>query len=340
MQLYSLTIFRAIAVVLVVFGHTGALGAIDLDNPAELFVRNLLSGATTLFVFISGFLFHHVFLKKFEYGSFLKKKLVNLGIPYLVLSSVAVAVGCTLPVVVPHEVFLDQPWLVGFRLATGASAIAYWYVPFVLTLFAMSPLHARFANLSLRWQLTIIAVLLGVALFIHRPPANISPVQNLFYHSPAYLIGIFCSKHRERIYPLLAKYMWPLLATVVGLAGLQAALGNAGNSYKPALEFAGLDLMLVQKLCLALFLLPFLQRFEGRRSKTVDILAETSFAIFFLHPIFMQLFLSNPLLAPLLAQESWPLYFAASVLCVGTCAALALWARRLFGQQSRLLTGY
>ena len=62
--------------------------------------------------------------------------------------------------------------------------------------------------------------------------------------------------------------------------------------------------------------------------------------LFFLHPLFIELFSRNSLVTPLLARESWPMYFAGCVLCVGTCCALALWAKRVFGPRSRFLTGY
>ncbi len=53
--------------------------------------------------------------------------------------------------------------------------------------------------------------------------------------------------------------------------------------------------------CLALFLLSFLRRFEAKRSRIVDIVADTSFATFFLHPLFIEVFVDSPLTAPLLA---------------------------------------
>lgn len=340
MQLYSLTIFRALAIVLVVLSHAETLGAVQMNAPVEIVYSNIVSGATTLFVFISGFLFHHVFLKKFESKTFLRKKLLNLGVPYLILTCVALAIGCDIGVTGQGEGWLGQLAHGAFVVGTGNAAMSYWYIPFVLTLFAMAPAHVRFASLGVRWQVAIVGVLLTVALFVHRPPDNVGALQNLVYYTPVYLLGMLCSQHRDRVYPVLARHTWLLLAVFVGVAVLQMAMGAADNYAKPMLEFRGVDLMLVQKLCLALFLLTFLSRFEGWRSQSVDIVADTSFAVFFLHPIFIQLFVENSLTAPLLGRESWPLYFAACIICVGTCCALALWARRVFGPRSRFLTGY
>lgn len=339
-QLYSLSIFRAVAIVLVVLSHAPALGALKIDTFHEVAFWNFVSGATTLFVFISGFLFHHVFLKRFAFASFFTKKLLNLGIPYVVLTFAALAIGCQQPAIVQGEGVLRQVSLGAFMLGTGHGAVSYWYIPFVITLFAMAPLHVRFTALSVRWQMATLVVLLAIALLVHRPPQNIGALQNLIYYTPVYLVGVFCSQHRDAVYPVISRWMWLLLAAVLGLAAFQAAIGEYGNYVKPMLEFRGIDLLLVQKLCLALFLLSFLRRFEAKRSRIIDIVADTSFATFFLHPLFIEVFIDSPFTAPLLAQESWVAYFVVSGLCVATCAAGALWVRRLFGAQSRLLTGY
>lgn len=340
MQLYSLTLFRAIAIVMVVLSHATATGAIALDTGPELFVWNLFAGPTTLFVFISGFLFHHVFLKRFEFGAFFTKKLKNLVVPYVVLSFVALAVGCTDFNFAPTGDWLEQLKLSAYFLATGDAAISYWYIPFVVVLFALAPLHAHFATLTVRAQAWIMGVLFLAALFVHRPPDCIGVVQNLVYFTPTYLLGMFCSQHRDKVYPLLKRHELPLLAAVLLITLQQTLSGHPGNYFKPMFEFGGIDLMLIQKVCLSLFLLSFLRRLEGWRSRPVDILADTSFAVFFLHPIPLQVFSDSPHIAPLLQQESWLLYLAVTAMCIVLCAAAALWARRVFGAQSRLLTGY
>lgn len=315
-QLYSLNLFRGLAIVLVVFSHADELGVLHVNTFPEIVIWNLLSGATTMFVFISGFLFDHVFLKKFDFASFMKKKFVNLFIPYLMLTFVALGVGCAL---IPPDYFdghMSEVVMGAYMLASGHATLAYWFIPFAITLFALAPLHAKFATLRLRTQLVIVGACLLVALLVHRPPLNLGPIQNLVYYTPTYLIGMMCSQHRAVAYPLLSRLTWPLLGAVIGLATLQAVLGVAGNYGKEMFVFGGIDLMLLQKLCLCLFLLTFLTRFESKRSPTIDLLAETSFAIFFLHPIVMELMLQTPLLAPALVHESWPQFAILATFCL------------------------
>jgi len=56
----SIEYFRAIAIILIVAGHL-LLAGIESSYLFELAIQNIIFGGTTLFVFISGFLFHHVF---------------------------------------------------------------------------------------------------------------------------------------------------------------------------------------------------------------------------------------------------------------------------------------
>ncbi len=340
MHVYSLTILRAIAIVFVVFSHADVLGVLTFDTLPELVVWNILSGATTMFVFISGYLFHHAFVSRFSFVPFITKKLKNLFVPYVVLSVVAVAIGCSDVVMENFEGDLGMLQMSAYMLGSGHATIAYWFIPFAITLFAMSPLHVKFVGLRIRTQLILVGGLFVVAALIHRPEANLGAVQNLLYYSPTYLLGMMCSQHRAAAEPLLARLTWPLLAAVLVLATLQSLSGVQGNYFKPMFVFGGIDLMLLQTVCLCLFLTTFLRRFETRRSKTIDLLADTSFAIFFLHPIVLELMLRSPLVPAEPVDESWARFVVLSALCLAICAVAAWWAKRVFGAQSRYVTGY
>src|SRR6516164_5663513 len=89
--LHSLHLCRAIAIVLIVAGHSYWLAGLKVDTFAERWVANLIFGETAMFVFISGFLFHHIFLPKFDYLRFMKGKTKTILIPYLLLSCLAIS---------------------------------------------------------------------------------------------------------------------------------------------------------------------------------------------------------------------------------------------------------
>lgn len=340
MPINSIAHFRALAIMLVVLCHTPALGALAVDTLTERFVWNMLSGGTTMFVFISGFLFHHVFVRRFNYSAFVTKKIKRLFVPYVVLSCVALAFGCSTVALDSFSGDFAEARMAAYMLGSGGATMAYWYIPFALTLFAMAPLHVRFTKLSLVSQLVIVGALMGVALLIHRPVGNVGPVQNLLYYTPTYLLGMMCSQHSAIAYPPLTRLRWPLLSASLGLAMLQALLGESGGYLKPMFAFGGIDLLLLQKVCFCLFLIVFLQRFEGVRSKTVEVLAETSFAIYFLHPIVLEMLIKSGWLPSHPADESWSRFVVLSGACVAVCSMAAWSCRRAFGPQSRFVTGY
>jgi surface polysaccharide O-acyltransferase-like enzyme len=91
MYLQSIHNFRALAILIIVMGHMYAYGLMS-EDAITLTIINFLTGATALFVFISGFMFHHVFFDSFKYQKFVMAKVKNVLVPYLILSSLAIAV--------------------------------------------------------------------------------------------------------------------------------------------------------------------------------------------------------------------------------------------------------
>ena len=74
-MLNYINVFRGLAILLIVAGHTmqfGTKGTWINDTAFEI-----LTGGTALFIFISGFLFQHL-SDKFEYKIYLKKKWINV----------------------------------------------------------------------------------------------------------------------------------------------------------------------------------------------------------------------------------------------------------------------
>lgn len=342
MHLYSLTILRAVAITMVVFGHCFALGSLDVDTVTERFFVNLVAGATVIFVFVSGFLFHHVFMRDFQFGRFYQKKFLNVFTPYLILCSLALVLGI-------GRVWNVSPFDSGpaaqmsFLVGTGYPLMAYWYIPFIMLTFALAPLHVRFSHLSPKWQGAWMLGLLAISMLLHRPDQNVSPLHSVLYFAPVYLFGIFCSQNRDRIYAALEGRSLYLLAPIAFLAWLQAALGTSGNYYRTTLGFEGVDLMLLQKLVMCVFLMVFLRKFETYRSAAIDTLANTSFAIFFLHPFALHYMLqikSGQLSAWLPAGESVFVYLLGASIIVAACMAVAIAMKQLIGRRSRMVIGY
>ena len=75
-----INIFRGLAILLIIMGHTMQFG--EADSLAHIINCEIVCGGTALFIFISGFLFQHL-SAKFEYKNYLSKKWTNVILPYL-----------------------------------------------------------------------------------------------------------------------------------------------------------------------------------------------------------------------------------------------------------------
>jgi peptidoglycan/LPS O-acetylase OafA/YrhL len=332
----SLEAFRAIAIICVVAGHAISSTGWVIDSPAEKFIANVLLGGTNLFVFISGYLFHHVFKNRYTYKNFLVQKAQRVLIPYLFLSILPILMAVkkdhTAGVIGAVSSYIGH-------LGMGDIWICYWYVPFVMAVFAMSPIHRWFATLPMKIQVPAVACMLAAASVLQRPVDNIGLPQLLVYFTPVYLTGIVASVHRQRLMAFLSRHHIKLLLGALGLAALQAVLHTNTGSYHRAFgSISNIDLQLIQKITLCGWLLYALQWFDRRDSKVIALLAASSFAVFFLHPYVLDIwlrtwkyhaFLSGGLALPIAVA----IILGSSILC-----ALAI--RKVAGKHSRYLIGW
>jgi surface polysaccharide O-acyltransferase-like enzyme len=290
MFLKSFEYFRGISILFIVAGHCFQLGNWEINNVFEKFIANIIAGGSSLFVFISGFLFHHVFFKKYKYERFIFKKIRNVLIPYLVLSVLPIIYFVFIKGGGPHVDYMqldENKWLLSvlFYIFSGSTLTAYWYVPFIMVVFFLSPLFISFIEANRKKQIIITIFFVFVSLVLHRPSENVNVFQSVLYFTPFYLIGILSSINKDTIFSRFPKIEWLLLGGVFMFALLQAIFyDHYGNFHKNIFEFSNLDIMLIQKLLLCLFCMTFLRRFENVKCSSLSFLATISFPIYFIHP--------------------------------------------------------
>jgi hypothetical protein len=221
---------------------------------------------------------------------------------------------------------------------TGSFLIAYWYIPFILITFMLSPLHILFIKSKPAVQITLILLLSLVSMLIHRSVGNLYIFQNVIYFTPVYLFGILCSEYRDKVYATLSKREPILLAIVIFLAALQAYSGVVGNYHKPPFEYGGLDIMFIQKIILCLFFMVFLYRFESKNSVITHALAATSFTVFFLHPFIIWSISKST--KKYLPTDSWMIFILYVVTIITLCVLIAKITRKILPEYSRSLIGY
>lgn len=357
--LNSINYFRGIAIIIIVMTHSYGIAHWNVYRDASLFDRlfySLNSNGSVFFVFISGYLYNHIFYPKFNYQNFLIKKAKFVLIPYLVCS--------TLPII--YTVFdLNNEWLFNFVfvnggrdflpdglieqpllailwfLVTGRAVYAYWFIPMVVIIFAISPLInylIKFKHLP-----TVILLLLPISIIVHRSPQNINPLHSLVYFLPVYLLGVYSSINRQDILEFLDSNYRKILLLILalGLGLIQVLVFNAaGNFSKSFFVITVPDVNLIQKILLCFLFIAVLDKLEKTNIKSLKKTAETSFAIYFIHP-----FLIRPLtrLSRNLGfefQGSLLTLLIATFFMVLFSIAIAQIIKLIFKKKSRYLIGW
>lgn len=282
--------FRGIAILMIILGH--CYNAWPRSQAWEATLVNLISGGTALFVFISGFFFHHIYYRKYHYWSFIKNKSKYVFLPYLILSLLYIVYYYLMHkeivmAKVLNDFFgpaLSQVNLILMNLITGRTLWAYWYIPFAMLIFLLSPVFNRFICLSLKIQLIIAGCLFALSMVVQRPSWEINPIHSLIYFIPYYILGILYSQHRSKINQWLQGKTLLLLAFTVGIAFIMQLLGQRDNMGKASiLAWHGLDWMIVQKISLIVFMLAFTMTLQQYKIPFLNTMANMSFALYFLH---------------------------------------------------------
>ncbi len=350
MYLQSITNIRAFAILLIVGSHCHNISNTTQNDFIHRLLINLTAGGTVVFVFLSGFLYHHVFYLKGRTDIFLKKRAVRLLIPYLILSVLPIVYSiCFEPdywsnFIPSGKTGILNEYIYPFFLflISGDHLVAYWYVPFAMVLFLCYPLHNIFIETNQRGQILLMAITFLVALLVQRPlPQSLLVIQSLVYFTPVYLFGIYCSLNKDSIYSFFRSKEYLFLFLFLGILLLQTYLGIAGNNNKPFFSYEGIDSILPQKIFLCLFLMVWLHRFEGFSNKFVLLLANTSFAIYFLHAYVLRflIFLKEQLEIDEFSQPI--LAFAISlVVLILFSKLIAIGINRVFKGNSSYITGY
>ncbi|MBT9313468.1 acyltransferase family protein [Leptothoe kymatousa] len=285
----SINYFRGIAIILIVLGHSFDLAHWQISSGLEQFVYSLSLNGTVYFIFISGFLYYQVFYHRFNYKKFLTKKIQYVLAPYVLSSLIPILYaiffndgGPTLP-----DALKDQPLMaIAWYLLTGNVILAYWYIPMAMLLFAISPL----VNVVIQsgQLMPCIVGLMPISLIVHRPIENLNAVHSLIYFLPVYLIGIWSSIHYKRVYGYLKdnKKRAFLAVLAIGLGLIQVyVLKHPGNFHKEFFALTVIDVNLLQKIALCFLFLSILEMYEDEEIPSVAKVAETSFAIYFIHPM-------------------------------------------------------
>ncbi|MGL5427746.1 MAG: acyltransferase family protein, partial [Cetobacterium sp.] len=262
MFLSFINYFRGFAILLIVIGHLfGTVKVFNYDNPYmnTIFTKSifsLVSGGTSLFVFISGFLFHHVFYSRgFNFKKFLINKLKNVLCPYLILMTPVVVYQL---LYVPRYQKLHTTTLEFFKylflsLYSGTMLLSTWYIPFAFLLFLSSPIFIKFIEMK-KYHKTIMFVMLLLGSIVHRPAHDftVNVFQALIYFSPVYCLGIYISMEKDSFFEKFENKSYIFGLITLGILAFQIYTGKFINSHKSILIYKGIDVVIFQKFFMCL----------------------------------------------------------------------------------------
>lgn len=343
--LNSINHFRGVAIIFIVMAHCYKPAGWSIETFADKAWFNLMMNGTVFFVFISGFLFHHVFYHRWDYEKFMRNKTKYVFFPYLVLSIPWIIWHLT-DSLSPglheaHASISDMTTAATWYVITGRALTAYWYIPMGMMLYAISPWV-----IDLIKKKSILAVTLPlfiIAMLVHRPESNLNAIQSLVYFLPVYLFGVWGSENRNKLFPFIDKYWFIMLVTAICIALLQAHYFGAGVLNKPAFELTVPDLMLPQKIFLTLSVLAIFNKFEHIQIKWLQKLAEVSFAIYFIHPWFTSpwwMIYNSPDIFDIKGTGNILTTLVLTMVVIALSYIVATFFKKLLGKRSRYIIGW
>lgn len=287
-----INVFRGLAILLIVMGHTMQF---KCANPLfqQLNVE-LICGGTTLFIFISGFLFQHLSYK-YEFKDYLSKKWSNVILPYLFTAILGIALCFMFPIAYGNSFDGLPAWLqIPMMLSVGrVHNIPTWFIPMIAIFFLCSYLLLFLERKNILYKL--LPVLFLLTLVFNRHDVDYGIVQNLSYSEKyfayvnyvlmgfvhflsIYIFGMFCSKHKEIIDVFYSKriIIWILMISTATLNVYSALHWNFNNGT-------------ISKIFLTILLLAYLKHYDEwliakvRLNSVLDFLAKYSFGLFFVH---------------------------------------------------------
>ncbi|MEB3332069.1 MAG: acyltransferase [Synechococcaceae cyanobacterium] len=354
-RIHALDHFRGAAILIIVLSHC-IHPSWNVDSLTEKTVANIIINCSALFVFISGFFFHHIYADRFRFGRFLRGKLRTVFSPYITLSLTVfllhLAVHRPLPMAseLGYQLDFEHPlrtWLGHARMAfvyilTGKISGPYWFMPFIGFMFLLSPVFLLFSRSRPSIKIFYLLASVALASWLQRPLNNFNTLHSVLYFAPFYALGITYSVHRARINDWLRGKDWAFALLVLALAALQAKIVPFFGGYTKTSMWVwnGIDINVFQKVAFCLFLITFCNRLGDREIPVLRFFASASFALYLLHYFALDIF-RWPKIDHLISFARG--FYGSLFLCVtaiGLCLTFASLFRLALGRHSRYVIGW
>ena len=293
----------------------------------------LFHDSTIYFIFISGFLFHHL-SPTFELKKYYKNKLFYVFFPYLFITMLILifksidysnfSLSYSIPIKLVVETFIY-----------GKAQIQFWYVPFIFIVFLVSPIILKIPKHFFPYIFILSSVL---PLLGTRTGTRISFCQYIYFF-PIYLQGVWASMNYFRFLSLIRSnknklFFIAFFSTLmlIYLSDKPYCLGMI-NIYE-AFHY-------LQKISISFLVIIALKKIEHKDIPILNLLATYSFSIFFIHFMIGNDYFKNYFYY--LIPDTSLLILAASItfiiIVIFVTLIISMSIKRLLGNQSRFLIG-
>lgn len=281
---------RGLAILLIVGIHCRISFSWGPNSTQERLFESILDNSTIIFVFISGFLFQHLFVNNFGFKKYIQKKFKYVIIPYIILS--------VLPIL--DKLYLESNllWMpsnlentsdfikVLYMLATGKHFGPYWFIPMIILYYFISPLLVKMDND--RFYKYFFPIIFVFGLFTYQFGYYSNIFNSFLFFLPIYIFGMWASRYKEKIIHsgnglfllALLTYIGITILEVSGILEIHKVVGFKIEDPQPYLIF-NFSKLKVCFLCLALIKIFF--NLKHKPMTFLKTLGEYSFGIYFIH---------------------------------------------------------
>lgn len=318
--------FRALAIFFIVAGHSIAAFSWE-SNGEERLLGIFMANGSVLF---AGYLFQHL-SGRFSPAKYYKSKVKNVIVPYFIIS---------IPAIVIYVAFMQRDFVwPGFYensvleqillfYATGAHLGPLWFIPMITLFYLVAPLLIALDKTKSVYYFLPLFIL--ISCIVDRGGF---PLNNFIHFFSAYLLGMYCSKYKDYINPLISRnmFLWATLGSILTLSVLEFVFMSSATNYVNYL----------QKLAMSMFFLGlFIKYNNSLTSEYISKIADTSFGVFFIHAyvlacgkqIYMQF-------NDVLPSGNIIAYSLATISTLLVSSAIITFIQNQFGKSSRLIVG-
>jgi surface polysaccharide O-acyltransferase-like enzyme len=320
------------------FGHN--------DNFFAGLFRNIVSGSSAFFVFISGFLFLKMYNSDKMYFDFVKKKIINVYLPFIFFISIDLYY---LFYKILTSFFFNQSTLQHYLDAIynfdfistyllGKSISTFgvlWYIPFIMVVYTLSPLFFRFSELNSKKKIFILSISTLISFLLFRNNSNqiVTIFINVIYFAPFYLLGIFIYQHEEVLLLKISNRV------VLFFLGVSFFFGFSNRVF-PTEILQIFDFMLIQKVLFCFVFYIFFKRLSCSKLHILNLFAKYSFGIYFVHPVILNIFVILTSIFNIdYRSEKFIVYLFISISILLISLGLTLIIKTILGSRSRYFIG-